>query len=195
MAGDWPAAEAALRQGADRCREMGDLINSALLDGWTAEVCRLRGDPEGAESRLQTAVAVLAPAGHRVLEAGLRIDLAILGHGRRRLDCARRHLDRARALMAEADWRGLTDRRALAEAALEPDLSLAGPMLERVVQAFRDRMLPWDEAEALLLWSRAAGPTEPALAREKRAAAVEIYRRCDAGSAWFERVAALTARG
>ncbi|WP_331166331.1 hypothetical protein [Pseudonocardia sp.] len=186
--GDWPGAEAALRHWTSRYREMGDRTNEALLHGWTAHVCRLRGDLTGAESCLHSALNIATPGHHRVVEAGLRIDLAVLELDRQRPERARHHVDRAKALMAGADWRGLTDRLALAEAALEADLPRAGALFERVVTALRARMLPWDEAEALLLWARAASVDEPSLARVKRTAAAQIYRCCNAGQAWLDRV-------
>jgi hypothetical protein len=131
---------------------------------------------------------IATPGHHRVVEAGLRIDLAVLELDRQRPERARHHVDRAKTLMAAADWRGLTDRLALAEAALEADLPRAGALFERVVTALRARMLPWDEAEAFLLWARVASVDEPSLAREKRTAAAQIYRRCNAGQAWLDRV-------
>ena len=191
--GSWPAAETALRQWTDRYREMGNRFDEAVVIASTAEACRLQGDLDGAEASLEHALAIVVPAHHRVLEAGFRIDLGILNVGRRRTDDARRHLDRARALMAAGDWRGLHGRLLLAEAALEAEheLSRAGGLFERAIQALRRSMLAWDEAEALLLWGRAVRVAEPAVAGEKVAAATEIYRRCGAGESWLKRAEAL----
>jgi hypothetical protein len=167
---------------------MGDRTNEALLHGWTAQVCRLRGDPAGAESCLHNALNIATPGHHRVVEAGLRIDLAVLEFDRQRPERARHQVNRAKTLMAGADWRGLTDRLALAEAALEADLPRAGALFERVVTALRARMLPWDEAEAFLLWARAASRRRAVPGQGKA-----YGRRADlpplpAGPAWFARV-------
>ena len=189
--GDWPAAEAMLRQGTNRCREMGDRMNETVLQGWTASVSRLQGDLKGAESCLNEGLAIAVPAGLRVYEAGFRVDLAFLEIDRRRLDSARDQVDRAKALMAGQDWRGLADRLALAEVALaaEHDPSRAGPLFERVVEALRARLLPWDQAEALLLWGRFLGQAgEPTRAVERFDAALSIYDRCCAGPHWQDRV-------
>jgi DNA-binding SARP family transcriptional activator len=195
--GDWPAAEAALRDGTRRCREMGDRMDEVLLYAWTAEVCRLRGDLVGAAACLDDALAIAVSAPLRVYEAGIRIDFGILDVDRGRPETARAHLDQAAALIDGKDWGGLGDRLALGEAALEAghDLARGSTRFEEVVPALRARLLPWDEAEALLFWSRSARPADPALATEKRAAAAEIYRRCGAGAAWFERAEALTGPG
>ena len=47
--GDWETADVDMRIWRDRCRAMGDRLDEAVCGGWVAEVCRLRGDPEGAE--------------------------------------------------------------------------------------------------------------------------------------------------
>ncbi len=195
--GDWPATEETLREGTRRCREMGDRLDEILLYGWIAAVCRLRGDLDGAEASLNDGLAIAVPESLGTYEAGFRVDLAILDVDRSRLESARRHLDRARELMAGQDFRGIADRFAMAEAALdaEEDPFRAGPRFERAVEALHARLLPWDEAEALLLWSRAAARSDPSLAEKKLAAANEIYRRCGAGTAWFERAEALTRAG
>ena len=188
--GDWPAAEAALRQAARLCREMGDRTNECILTGWIAQVCRLQGDLDGAEGALNDALAIAVPATLRVFEANFRVDLAILDIDRHLTESARQHVDRAKTLMAGQDFRGIADRRGLAEAALGVDdnLSRTAARFERAVRALHDRRLPWDEAEALLLWARATGGRDPALAEEKLAMACEIYRQCGAGAAWFDRV-------
>ena len=192
--GDWPAAERTLREGTLRSREIGDRLDEILLYGWIAAVCRLRGDLDGAEHSLNDGLASAVPDSLGLYETIFRIDLGILDIDRHRPDSARRHLDRAQELMAGQDFRGLADRLALAEAALEAehDVPRAGPRFEHAIEALRTRMLPWDEAEASVLWSRAARSSNPGLADEKLAAALEIYRRCQAGPAWFDRAEALT---
>jgi tetratricopeptide (TPR) repeat protein len=193
--GDWPAAEAMLREATRRCREMGDRMDECLLEGWTADACRLQGDLDGAEACLEAALAIAVPAPQVVVEAGFQVDLAILELDRGRPDSARRHLDRAAELIAGRDWRGLGDRFALAAAGVagqEDDLIRAGGLFERALPALRARLLVWDEAEALLRWSRAARAADPTLAAEKLSAALDIYRRCGAGTAWFKRAEALS---
>jgi DNA-binding SARP family transcriptional activator len=190
--GDWQAAEAVLRLWRDRYREMGDRIDEVTTDGWIAEVCRLRGNPEGAEDSLQEALAIAVPARHRVFEAGFRLDLAILSAGQGDVDRACQEVERARELVAD-DWRGLIGRLALGEAATlaaGDDLQSAGAHFERAIEIFRRYMLPWDEAEALLLWGQALVSADPALSGEKLAAAAEVYRRCGAGGSWLARVEA-----
>lgn len=192
--GNWPTVETSLRQWITRYQEMGDRIDEAILHAWMAEALRLQGDLDGAQRSLEDALAIVVPGHGRLLEAWFRIDLAILSVDRRRLDDGQQQLDKARALMATENWRGLQGRALVAEAVLEAqhDLLGAGERFERAIQALRPFRLAWDEAEALVLWSRAAAVADPALASEKLAAALEIYRRCGAGAAWFERAEALS---
>jgi hypothetical protein len=98
----------------------------------------------------------------------------------------------------QEDWRGLAGRHALAEAvilAAEGSLSAAAGRFQHALDIFRGHGLPWEEAEASLLWGRAlrrAGDWRRA--DELVDAALGIYRRCGAGSPWSDRALAEGAR-
>jgi hypothetical protein len=124
-----------------------------------------------------------------------RIDLALCQGERGAPARARQHLDRAGTLMTpQEDWRGLTGRFALAEAvilAAEGSLSAAAGGFQHARDIFRSRGLPWEEAEASLLWGRALrGAGDWHGADELVDAALGIYRRCGAGSSWLDRALA-----
>jgi tetratricopeptide (TPR) repeat protein len=160
---------------------------------WLGEVHRLRREYDRAEEHLGRAVAIPAASPHRPAELVARIDLALCQAERGAPGTAREHLDRAGTLMTpQEDWRGLTGRYALAEAvilAAEARLSDAESRYEHALDLFRRRSLPWEEAEALLLWSRALrGAGESGRADELVDAALAIYRRCRAGAPWVDRV-------
>jgi hypothetical protein len=190
--GDWAVAEAALLHSRDRFREMGSRIDEAILDDWTAEARRLQGNTSGAEKILGEALDIALAAGADAFEAGFRIDLCLLGVEQGEVHSARQHLDRARELMSGDDWRGLGGRLAVAEAAVvgaEGDLAAAGTRFEAALAVLRHHCLPWEEAEAFLLWGRAcAEGGAGAEAAKPFDAALAVYDRIAAAGPWRERV-------
>jgi tetratricopeptide (TPR) repeat protein len=163
------------------------------LDIWLAEIGRLRGDSERSEGFLADALEIVVPAGHRIFEVEARVGLSLLHAVQRRSAPAREHAARAHALLAaDEDWRGLAGRVELTKAAVgaaEGDLPAAEAGFARAIEIFRQFSLPWDEADALLLWGRSLGQAgEPTRAIERFDNALSVYDRCGAGPTWRDRV-------
>lgn len=94
-------------------------------------------------------------------------------------------------MIGDEDWRGVAGRLALSEAvvAAAGDPRDGEGRFEEAVEVFRRFHVPWDQAEAFLLWGRALRQAgDHARAIECLDAATEIYRRMGAGPAWLERV-------
>jgi tetratricopeptide (TPR) repeat protein len=188
--GDWETAVARLHAARDQARERGDRYNEAGVGQWLAEALRLRGDHEQAKAVLEETLLLALEAPDVSREVPLRLLLAIARVEQDRLEEAQEHLHRACELMqGDEDWRGLAGRRALAEAVLaatggEP----SDDRFQQAVEVFRRYHVPWDEAEAFLLWGRALSRAGNASgARDRLDAAADIYRRIGAGQAWLER--------
>src|SRR5262249_9918180 len=92
------------------------------------------------------------------------------------------------------DWRGLAGDVALAEgmlSAAEHRLIDAESQLKRALEIFTRHALAWQQAEALKKLGQGYLPRyESAPAAGAFDAAIAIYRRCDAGPAWFDRIEA-----
>ncbi|MGH7779055.1 MAG: ATP-binding protein, partial [Candidatus Binataceae bacterium] len=97
-------------------------------------------------------------------------------------------------IAAGEDWHGLVGHYHRASGACAAAKGLqaeAEHQFALAIEAFRRNGLVWEEAYVLRLWGRAltiAGHVGSA--REKFAAAVEIYRRIGAGQAWTDRTLA-----
>jgi tetratricopeptide (TPR) repeat protein len=163
------------------------------LDIWLAEASRLRGDYDRSERFLAEALDIAVPAGHRTFEVEARVGSSLLDVAQARCAPAREQAAHAWALLAgDEDWRGLAGRVEMTEAAVraaEGDLPAAEAGFARAIEILRRFSLPWDEAEALLLWGRALGRAgERTRAVERFDAALSIYDRCCAGPHWRDLV-------
>lgn len=195
----WESAERVFSLADERARQAGNSLEQWANNRWLGEIHRLRGEYGQAEERLVRAVAIPAASPHRPAELAARIDLALCQGERGAPARAREHLDRAGTLMTpQEDWRGLRGRHALAEAvilAAEGSLPAAAGRFQHALDIFRGHGLPWEEAEASLLWGRALrGAGDWRRADELVDAALAIYRRCGAGSPWSDRALAEGAR-
>jgi hypothetical protein len=105
------------------------------------------------------------------------------------------HLARCREIIAGGeDWRGLVGHIARAEAvvaAAEGRIADAQPLFAKAVEIHRRYQVPFDEAETLHYWGRALLAAEDReAAMGKLDAAMELYRRHEAGERWLEKVQA-----
>ncbi len=192
-AGDWAAAEAALR--AERggteaeMRSRWEWYGLAL---WLAQTVRLQGDHAQADGLLDTVVGALADRGVRPMEVAARLDLALGRLEQGDMAGARAQLERIRAVAERIEeWRGLAGRVALAEGVLAwsgRDAGEGEARLAAALEVFRRFRLPWEEAEAWLWQSRLrAGAGDATGAAAGLDAALAVYDRLDAGPAWVER--------
>jgi len=123
----------------------------------------------------------------------VRPDLARVRAERGHVDEARIHVDRCREILSRGeDWRGRAGHVALAEAvvlAFEGSMEEAGAAFGEAHATFERHRLRGDQADALHQWGRAlASAGSGSEATEKLDAAVEIYRRHEAGTIWVNRV-------
>jgi hypothetical protein len=196
--GDWEGAVATLGSASERAERAGNRWHQWALGRAAAQACRVQGHHQRAEELLGEALAIALESGYGMVEAWLRTDLAVTCVELDRSAEAHRHLARGRELLAAGEnWRGLAGRLALAEAvndAAEGRREAADGAFHRAVETFSGHHLPWDRAEALLLWGRAlaaAGSREPAERRFEAADAA--YRDCGAARRWLARAEAFRA--
>jgi tetratricopeptide (TPR) repeat protein len=192
-AGQWE--ETVKRHGPvrDRYLEMGNFIEACVLDRWRAEAARLTGDIAAAR-QVQDAVLTVRP-GHRSVGPLIHLDAALTEFESDRPAEGRNHIEAARAMVADPDdWRGVAGRLAVAEAlseAARDNLSGAETSFEDAITVFRRLGLPWEEAEAFLLWGRTlTRKGDASRAAERFDAAAGVYRRCQAPPRWLQRLAA-----
>jgi class 3 adenylate cyclase/tetratricopeptide (TPR) repeat protein len=191
-AGRWDTAAAAFLRDETRARRAGSAFEQWGVAVWLAEIHRVLGEYPEAVDRLTGAVEIPATSPHRLAELVTRIKLALCHAEAGTPERSREHLDRALELMSpQEDWRGVAGRFALSEAVMlgaEGRHDEAAPGYEQALDTFHQLSLPWEEAEALLLWSRAlrrAGDAERAdhLAHQ----ALTLYHALGAGPSWTAR--------
>jgi len=177
----------------DRYIEMGNALEACMLDRWRAEAARLAGDV-GRARELQDGVLALRPA-HCAMGPMVRLDAALTEFGSGRPAAGQSHLEAARVMVpATEDWRGVAGRLALAEAMsadARDDVSGAQAAFQQAIDVSRRFGLPWEEAEAFLLWGRILQRRGDAIrAAERFDAAAAVYRGCQAPARWLQRLAA-----
>src|SRR5439155_15983144 len=192
-AGDLLFAEELWLQAVGHHAKGGNRWSETTFDLWLGALYRLRGDEKAAAQRLESALAIAIDGPSLPLTIWASAALALLYTEIGELPKARIERDRCLDVVANGeDWRGLAGRARLAEAvvaAAEGPLAEAEPLFDGAIAVFQQYTLAWDEAEALLFWGRAlARNRRRSAAREKFAAALEIYNRCGAGGVWQERV-------
>jgi DNA-binding CsgD family transcriptional regulator len=196
--GRWDHLEAATRQRLDVARDKASSQDQAQALEWLATIHELRGDRAGAIEALTEAVAIgrAAPNCLVLMSEGpaLAIFLALEG----RTAEASAHLDRSLQILAAGeDWRGLAGRVALAqavEAGAGGCIQDAEAHFARAIGTFRRCVLPWAEAEALVLRGQVlarAGRAHRHAASESFASALAIYADRGAGEPWLARVRTL----
>jgi tetratricopeptide (TPR) repeat protein len=121
-----------------------------------------------------------------------RSELTLLYADMNRHAEAQPHVEQCREIMAAGEeWRGLGGHAYLADAvvtAADGNGEDAERLFARALEVFGRYTLPFDTAETFLYWGRALKATGDPRANEKFDAAVEIYRRHEAGQRWIDRV-------
>jgi tetratricopeptide (TPR) repeat protein len=192
--GEWERADSILEQGLERARS--GLPDEMIFYGQAlARVRWVRGEPARAETLLRDALALYPEEEPNFeVEMVVRPELALVYLEMGRLEDAVAEVSRCREVSAGEDWRGLGGhlaRAAAAVAAAAGKLGEAEAGFERAVTIFRKYALPWEEADTLQRWGRAAITAgERVRAVEKFDAAIEILRSHGAGQVWIDRVMA-----
>jgi class 3 adenylate cyclase len=193
--GDWAGLEALAGTAREQALAHGanHTAIQSYLDAATAQM--FRGDLVRARETWGHAIELSVRAGMVYYEIWFRPQLAALLAEMGEPAEAQIQLTRCREILGSGeDWRGsagMVSRAEAAVAAAEGRSRDAAKFFESALATFREFELAWEEAEALHLWGRtliAAG--ERRGATEKLDAALEIYRRIEAGAPWLERVLA-----
>ena len=125
-----------------------------------ARVRWVRGEPARAETLLRDALALYPEEEPNFeVEMVVRPELALVYLEMGRLEDAVAEVSRCREVSAGEDWRGLGGhlaRAAAAVAAAAGKLGEAEAGFESAVTIFRKYALPWEEADTLQRWGRAA---------------------------------------
>jgi DNA-binding CsgD family transcriptional regulator len=196
--GRWDGLEAGMLSRLQVAREKAASQDQAQALEWLATIRELRGARAGAIEALNEAVAIGRAAPNCIVLMSEGPTLAILLALEGREGEASSHLDRCLEILAAGeDWRGLAGRVALAQATvagLGGCVEEAASHFARAVETFGRYVLPWSEAEALVLRGQVlarAGRHHRHEASEGFAAALAIYTRLGAGQPWLDRVRAL----
>lgn len=196
--GRWDRLEAATLKRLEVAREKTASQDQAQALEWLATLHELRGDRAGAVAALTEAVAIgrAAPNCLVLMSEGPALAILLALEGREAE--ARAHIDRCLQILAAGeDWRGLAGRVALAqavEAGTGGCVQDAEAHFARAIETFRRCVLPWAEAEALVLRGQVlarAGRPHRHEASESFAAALAISAGRGTGEPWLERIRAI----
>ncbi len=184
--GDWDAVDALAARTYETSRRTGNRWDEWASQRLAARVCRLRGRLERAVELLESSLTIVVEGGATYFELWVRPDLARALAGLGRLEEAREHADRCRAVVAGGeDWRGRAGVVGLADAVVLAHEGRTGEAERRFTEAhatLERHELPGERADLLHEWGRLLE------APERLDAAADLYRRHQAGRAWLERV-------
>jgi tetratricopeptide (TPR) repeat protein len=196
--GDWETALRLMREQYDLADAAGS--KSALLDSICSIFVSLYliGDHAAASAMLPQLLET-----HGITEPHFQMrtypfaTLLALESGR--IDEASEHLKHCHKILEHGeDWRGMAGLVVRADAALaaaQNRFEEAASLFADSIKIFRKFGLVWETADTFHYWGRALinfGDKEDAL--NKLDAAIELYRRYQAGQRWIDRVAADRAR-
>ena len=186
--GDLEAADALAMRTLETSRRTGNRWDEWASLHLTARVRALRGEWPRAVELLQASLDIVVDGGAPYFELWVRPDLARALAELGRVEEAREHAGRCRAIVAGGeDWRGRAGVIALADAVVLAHEGRPADA-ERVFTDGRAVLarhgLRGEEAELLHQWGRLLGVPE------RLDEAAELYRRHHAGRSWLERVEA-----
>jgi len=186
--GDLRAADALASRTLETSRRTGNRWDEWASRQLAARVRQLRGELGAAVELLDAALAIVVDGGAPYFELWVRPDLARALAELERVEDAREHADRCRAIVgAGEDWRGRAGVVALADAVVlahEGRTADAARGFEEGRAVLAHHGLAGEEADLLHEWGRLLE------APERLDEAAELYRRHHAGSVWLERVEA-----
>jgi DNA-binding CsgD family transcriptional regulator len=176
--------------------ERGSNSMVSMFNRWLVRLYRTISEPERARQVLEESLDISLRSGAVKFEFPCRAELALLLVETKQLKEAEEQLNRVREVLAEGeDWRGLSGRAELAEAAVAAAHSQteASDHFERAIDIFRRYSLPWDEAEAWEVWAQLGrgfyrGRARRDFVTEKLAGAEAVYQRIGAGQPWLDRL-------
>lgn len=181
----------------DEARKL--MLAAGSLDGETvcayflSLVRRAAGDLSTAESLIGRVIENSARAPIVPFELNARSEMALIAVKRGHPEKALEQVKRCREIMSSGeDFRGILGRAALAEAVTAANLGhheLAEERFAAAVKNFVRYDLPWERAQAEQLWGEARSTLgDRSAAAERFDAAIEIYRRHEAGPTWVKAV-------
>jgi DNA-binding CsgD family transcriptional regulator len=198
-AGEWSSVAGVWMEACDRHRLAGNREGLADFAIWLGQLLYLRGELDQSAAVLREALEIAVAGPHLVFELRARAQLALLGAESGDLADVAVHSARCQEVVAAGgDWRGLAGRVALAEAVVragDGDQAGSAEHFAHAQHTFQRYTLPWEEAETLRLWGRAAcdaGEAAHALAKWTEASAT--YDRIGAATCWRDRVRTEVAR-
>lgn len=192
--GHFDEAEELWRQVHERARTAG-CVAPWISDLQLARLLRFTDRAEEARDLLSATLGSVYGAGILPAELAVRADVALVSTILDDTEGAEQQLQRCDEILAMGDhWCGVTARVELARAALHGASGVTGAAVrafERAADAFNRYSMPWDEAEAHVLWGRMLLDNGRGDGRSELDAAVMIYDECRAGRAWADTVRAL----
>jgi tetratricopeptide (TPR) repeat protein len=191
--GEWHRAELILARAFDEIRRRGQRLQARDFCDLLVRVHCALGQHSAAEAIVQENLPTYVEAPDLPCQLRVRLELALLYAETGRPEHALPHLVGCREVLAAGeDWRGLAGHVARAEgavAAAEGRFDTAHTNFSKALEIYRRYQVPFEEAETLHYWGRALlAARDNISAREKLAAAVDLYQRHGAGEAWLERV-------
>ena len=201
--GRWSEVESHLSEFAARMKANGSNSLLSFAYRWLIRIYRSIDDTAKAQAVLDEWLNISVESGAVKFEFPSRVELALLLTEGGQPTEAESHLIRVREILVQGeDWRGLSGRAAIAEAAVaaaQGSLEVANHHFEQALPNLRQYCLPWDEAEAYEIWARSCcgffrGQNRRTFIAEKINAAVAVYERIGAGEPWIDRLRALERR-
>ena len=193
--GDWREAANLLHESLSIAQSTGSRVREADATLWLAQALRVADAPTNARALLEDGLRRFGNGEFPLIEMWLRPEFVPLLAQEGEIAEAESQLARCDEITAAGeDWRGLVGHVARAKAvvaAAEGKMQEAESQFETAVRIFQLYSSAWEEADALYHWGRALNASGMGdRAGTKFDAAIEIYRRHEAGQYWIDRIEA-----
>jgi DNA-binding SARP family transcriptional activator/tetratricopeptide (TPR) repeat protein len=191
--GRWTEVEALAAEVLETSRRTGNRWDEWSAQHFQARVLALRGKHAAAAELLEPTLAIVVEGRAPQFELWVRPDLARSLAETGRLEEAGAQVERCREIVGNGeDWPGLAGQADLAQAAAlarSGRLDEADAAFTRALHTFDRFKLRCDQAEAMFQWGVALRQADDrAGAAEKLDAALELFKRHEAGEPLIERV-------
>jgi DNA-binding SARP family transcriptional activator/tetratricopeptide (TPR) repeat protein len=191
--GRWTEVEGLAAEVLETSRRTGNRWDEWSAQHFQGRVLALRGQHEVATALFESALAIVVEGCAPQFELWVRPDLARSLAQAGRLDEAGSQIERCREIVSNGEeWTGLAARVELSGAVVMAHggrLERADASFTRALEAFDRYKLRCDQADAMHQWGLAlAGGGDRPGAAEKLEAALDLYRRHEAGEPLRERV-------
>jgi tetratricopeptide (TPR) repeat protein len=191
--GRWTEVEGLAAEVLETSRRTGNRWDEWSAQHFQGRVLALRGEHEAAAAPLESALAIVVEGCAPQFELWVRPDLARSQAQAGRLDEAGSQIERCREIVSNGEeWTGLAGRVELSGAVVLAHVGRteqAEASFARALEAFDRHKLRCDQADAMHQWGLAlARAGDRPGAAEKLDAALDLYRRHEAGEPLRERV-------